>query len=127
MVPMVSRAVAIACATVLTVILLVVYVGCKLYNRSRPLPLAPAGESEAAVEVEPTSSNESLGDKPPPPPSPSPCEPLGTTDLATSERAARRVTLHDAILKATDNLSDARVIGRGGFGTVYGGELPDGR
>ncbi|RLN42888.1 hypothetical protein C2845_PM01G33990 [Panicum miliaceum] len=117
MVPKVLRAVAIACATVLIVILLVVYVGCKLYNRSRPLPLAPAGESEAAVEVEPTSSNVSLGDKPPPPPSP--WEPLATTDLW--------VTPHDVILNATDNLSDAHVIGHGGFGTVYGGELPDGR
>ncbi|XP_028763477.1 probable LRR receptor-like serine/threonine-protein kinase At1g74360 [Neltuma alba] len=33
---------------------------------------------------------------------------------------------HDDILKATGNFSDNRVIGKGGFGTVYRGVFPDG-
>lgn len=33
----------------------------------------------------------------------------------------------DDILKATCNFSDSRIIGKGGFGTVYRGVLPDGR
>lgn len=34
---------------------------------------------------------------------------------------------HKDILTATGNFSDERIIGRGGFGTVYRGVLPDGR
>lgn len=34
---------------------------------------------------------------------------------------------HADILKATGNFAEARIIGRGGFGTVYRGVLPDGR
>ncbi|KAL6995140.1 hypothetical protein U1Q18_005276 [Sarracenia purpurea var. burkii] len=34
---------------------------------------------------------------------------------------------HTDILNATGNFSDDRIIGRGGFGTVYRGVLPDGR
>ncbi|CAI9281474.1 unnamed protein product [Lactuca saligna] len=34
---------------------------------------------------------------------------------------------HADILKATGNFSNDRIIGRGGFGTVYHGVLPDGR
>ncbi|XP_052179502.1 probable LRR receptor-like serine/threonine-protein kinase At1g74360 isoform X3 [Diospyros lotus] len=34
---------------------------------------------------------------------------------------------HADILNATGNFSDDRIIGRGGFGTVYRGVLPDGR
>ena len=34
---------------------------------------------------------------------------------------------HADILKATGNFSESRIIGKGGFGTVYRGVLPDGR
>ncbi|XP_040988774.1 probable LRR receptor-like serine/threonine-protein kinase At1g74360 [Juglans microcarpa x Juglans regia] len=34
---------------------------------------------------------------------------------------------HADILKATSNFSEERIIGKGGFGTVYRGSLPDGR
>ncbi|KAF8399548.1 hypothetical protein HHK36_015415 [Tetracentron sinense] len=34
---------------------------------------------------------------------------------------------HADILKATGNFSDERIIGKGGYGTVYQGVLPDGR
>ncbi|CAN6230703.1 unnamed protein product [Urochloa humidicola] len=33
----------------------------------------------------------------------------------------------DDILKATDNFNDVHIIGHGGFGTVYGAALPEGR
>ncbi|KAI8020084.1 putative LRR receptor-like serine/threonine-protein kinase [Camellia lanceoleosa] len=42
-------------------------------------------------------------------------------------RLDKAVFTHEDILKATMNFSDDRVIGRGGFGTVYRGLLPDGR
>ncbi|CAN6173384.1 unnamed protein product [Urochloa humidicola] len=44
---------------------------------------------------------------------------------ATGSGAARRVTLMD-ILKATNNFSDASIIGSGGYGLVYLAELDDG-
>jgi len=42
-------------------------------------------------------------------------------------RLDRTAFTHSDILKATGNFSEDRVIGRGGFGTVYRGSLPDGR
>lgn len=38
-----------------------------------------------------------------------------------------RAFTHSDILKSTCNFSDDRIIGKGGFGTVYRGVLPDGR
>ncbi|KAM3307904.1 putative LRR receptor-like serine/threonine-protein kinase [Capsicum chacoense] len=42
-------------------------------------------------------------------------------------RLDRTSFTHSGILKATWNFSDDRIIGRGGFGIVYRGILPDGR
>ncbi|XP_030531738.1 probable LRR receptor-like serine/threonine-protein kinase At1g74360 [Rhodamnia argentea] len=39
----------------------------------------------------------------------------------------KRAFTYGDILKATSNFSDEKVIGKGGFGTVYRGVLPDGR
>lgn len=121
MAPKGLRVVAIICAAVVFAILVVVYAGCKLLRR-RTLPLAPASDSESEATVEPTSSDGLRGKKS------SSSEPLGIILATPDERAARKVTnIYDDILKATCNFSGARIIGYGGFGTVYGGELPEGR
>jgi hypothetical protein len=128
MAPKGLRVVAIICAAAVFVILVAVYAGCKLLRR-RTLPLAPASDSESeATVVEPTSSD---GIRAKESSSPPPSEPLGIILAPTPDdraAAAGKVTnIYDEILKATGNFSGAGIIGYGGFGTVYGGELPAGR
>lgn len=49
------------------------------------------------------------------------------SDSVTVIRLDKTVFTHADILKATGNFSEDRVIGKGGYGTVYRGMLPDGR
>ncbi|KAK9748098.1 hypothetical protein RND81_02G035900 [Saponaria officinalis] len=49
------------------------------------------------------------------------------SDAVKVIRLDKRVFTHSDILKATSNFSDDKVIGRGGYATVYEGVLPDGR
>ncbi|KAL9239496.1 hypothetical protein vseg_013810 [Gypsophila vaccaria] len=55
--------------------------------------------------------------------SPSSC----VSDAINIIRLDERVFTHSDILKATSNFSEDKVIGRGGYATVYEGVLPDGR
>ncbi|XP_050376594.1 probable LRR receptor-like serine/threonine-protein kinase At1g74360 isoform X2 [Argentina anserina] len=49
------------------------------------------------------------------------------SDTVKVIRLDKTAFTHTDILKATGNFSEGRIIGRGGFGTVYQGVLPDGR
>ncbi|XP_076885868.1 putative LRR receptor-like serine/threonine-protein kinase At1g74360 [Bidens hawaiensis] len=49
------------------------------------------------------------------------------SDTAKVIRLDKTAFMHADILKATGNFANDRIIGRGGFGTVYRGVLPDGR
>ncbi|KAL7615758.1 hypothetical protein Lser_V15G00537 [Lactuca serriola] len=49
------------------------------------------------------------------------------SDTVKVIRLDKTAFTHADILKATRNFSNDRIIGRGGFGTVYRGVLPDGR
>ncbi|XAR65510.1 Non-specific serine/threonine protein kinase [Bertholletia excelsa] len=49
------------------------------------------------------------------------------SDAVKVIRLDKTAFTHSDILKATGNFSDDRIIGAGGFGTVYRGTLPDGR
>ncbi|XP_059644279.1 probable LRR receptor-like serine/threonine-protein kinase At1g74360 [Cornus florida] len=49
------------------------------------------------------------------------------SDTVKVIRLDKTAFTHADILKATGNFSEDRIIGRGGFGTVYQGVLPDGR
>ncbi|KAF5734125.1 LRR receptor-like serine/threonine-protein kinase [Tripterygium wilfordii] len=49
------------------------------------------------------------------------------SDAVKVIRLDKTAFTHADILKATGNFSQSRVIGKGGFGTVYHGVLPDGR
>ncbi|KAJ6293875.1 hypothetical protein OIU76_022028 [Salix suchowensis] len=50
-----------------------------------------------------------------------------SSDTVKVIRLDRTAFTHADILKATGNFSESRVIGKGGFGTVYRGVLPGGR
>ncbi|KAB5524836.1 hypothetical protein DKX38_022585 [Salix brachista] len=50
-----------------------------------------------------------------------------SSDTVTVIRLDRTAFTHADILKATGNFSESRIIGKGGFGTVYRGVLPGGR
>lgn len=49
------------------------------------------------------------------------------SDTVKVIRLDKTAFTHADILKATGNFSEERIIGKGGFGTVYRGVLPDGR
>ncbi|KAF2316077.1 hypothetical protein GH714_040872 [Hevea brasiliensis] len=49
------------------------------------------------------------------------------SDTTKVFRLHKTAFTHADILKATCNFSECRILGKGGFGTVYGGVLPDGR
>ncbi|KAK9926062.1 hypothetical protein M0R45_023316 [Rubus argutus] len=49
------------------------------------------------------------------------------SDTVKVIRLDKTAFTHADILKATSNFSEGRIIGKGGFGTVYQGVLPDGR
>ncbi|XP_012080323.1 probable LRR receptor-like serine/threonine-protein kinase At1g74360 [Jatropha curcas] len=49
------------------------------------------------------------------------------SDTVKVIRLDKTAFTHADILKATGNFSESRIIGKGGFGTVYRGVLPDGR
>ncbi|XP_022715878.1 probable LRR receptor-like serine/threonine-protein kinase At1g74360 [Durio zibethinus] len=49
------------------------------------------------------------------------------SDTVKVIRLDKTAFTHADILKATGNFSEDRILGKGGFGTVYGGVLPDGR
>ncbi|OMP04775.1 hypothetical protein COLO4_09314 [Corchorus olitorius] len=49
------------------------------------------------------------------------------SDTVKVIRLDKTAFTHADILKATGNFSDDRILGKGGFGTVYRGVLPDGR
>ncbi|KAF8408157.1 hypothetical protein HHK36_007299 [Tetracentron sinense] len=55
------------------------------------------------------------------------CSSPGMSDSVKVIRLDKTAFTHADILKATGNFSDARIIGKGGYGTVYRGVLPDGR
>ncbi|KAG6745904.1 hypothetical protein POTOM_050414 [Populus tomentosa] len=50
-----------------------------------------------------------------------------SSDTIKVIRLDRTAFTHADILKATGNFSESRILGKGGFGTVYRGLLPDGR
>ncbi|OAY80416.1 Leucine-rich repeat receptor protein kinase MSP1 [Ananas comosus] len=85
--------------------------------RKKSLALVVSSSKAKPTAVEPASSDELLGKKLK--------EPL-SINLATFEHALLRLTLDD-ILKATESFSKVRIIGDGGFGTVYKAALPEGR
>ncbi|XVE56877.1 hypothetical protein DITRI_Ditri04bG0045600 [Diplodiscus trichospermus] len=49
------------------------------------------------------------------------------SDTVKVIRLDKTAFTHADILKATGNFSEDRILGKGGYGTVYRGELPDGR
>ncbi|TYH99059.1 hypothetical protein ES332_A11G040900v1 [Gossypium tomentosum] len=51
----------------------------------------------------------------------------GSSDTIKVIRLDKTAFTHADILRATGNFSDDRILGKGGFGTVYRGVLPDGR
>ncbi|KAE8726109.1 putative LRR receptor-like serine/threonine-protein kinase [Hibiscus syriacus] len=51
----------------------------------------------------------------------------GSSDTIKVIQLDKTAFTHADILRATSNFSDERIIGKGGFGTVYRGVLPDGR
>ncbi|CAL9152769.1 unnamed protein product [Musa hybrid cultivar] len=82
--------------------------------RQKSLDHVSADKANSAI-IEPASSDELLGKKLK--------EPL-SINVATFEHALLRLTLSD-ILRATENFSKARIVGDGGFGTVYKAVLPE--
>ncbi|THU67651.1 hypothetical protein C4D60_Mb05t26960 [Musa balbisiana] len=82
--------------------------------RQQSLDLVSTDKANLAA-VEPASSDELLGKKMK--------EPL-SINIATFQHALLRLTPSD-IMKATENFSKARIIGDGGFGTVYRAVLPE--
>lgn len=52
---------------------------------------------------------------------------LWSSNIVKVIRLDETAFTHADILKATGNFSEGRIIGKGGFGTVYRGILPDGR
>ncbi|KAF7806226.1 putative LRR receptor-like serine/threonine-protein kinase [Senna tora] len=59
-------------------------------------------------------------------PSEEPLLPTRLSDTVKVIRLNKTAFTHSDILKATGNFSDDRIIGKGGFGTVYRGVFPDG-
>jgi len=55
------------------------------------------------------------------------CSSPWLSDTVKVIRLDKTAFTHADILKATGNFSEERIIGKGGFGTVYRGVLPDGR
>ncbi|XP_040986000.1 probable LRR receptor-like serine/threonine-protein kinase At1g74360 [Juglans microcarpa x Juglans regia] len=55
------------------------------------------------------------------------CSSPWLSDTVKVIRLDKTAFTHADILKATGNFSEERIIGKGGFGTVYRGLLPDGR
>ncbi|GLT62526.1 hypothetical protein SLA2020_351580 [Shorea laevis] len=55
------------------------------------------------------------------------CSSPWLSDTIKVIRLDKTAFTHADILKATGNFSEERIIGKGGFGTVYRGVLPDGR
>lgn len=55
------------------------------------------------------------------------CSSPWLSDTVKVIRLDKTTFTHADILKATGNFSEERIIGKGGFGTVYRGVLPDGR
>ena len=55
------------------------------------------------------------------------CSSPWLSDTVKVIRLDKTAFTHADILKATGNFSEQRIIGKGGFGTVYRGVLPDGR
>ncbi|KAG6635520.1 hypothetical protein I3843_11G047900 [Carya illinoinensis] len=55
------------------------------------------------------------------------CSSPWLSDTVKVIRLDKTAFTHADILKATGNFSEKRIIGKGGFGTVYRGLLPDGR
>ncbi|CAI0428310.1 unnamed protein product [Linum tenue] len=53
--------------------------------------------------------------------------PVWSSDTVKVIRLDKTAFTHADILSATENFSEGRIVGRGGFGTVYRGVLPDGR
>ncbi|KAM0935857.1 putative protein kinase RLK-Pelle-LRR-Xb-1 family [Dioscorea sansibarensis] len=92
------------------------YILIRWRSRQKAEALTSSGKAKPAA-IEPSSTDELLGKKLK--------EPL-SINIATFEHPLLRLSLAD-ILKATENFSKARIIGDGGFGTVYKAILPEGR